>query len=327
MELTKHFDNLLTDTINLPKWRLEQLPERVETLYGKLRLSDSVGQLVTGKTPQGSWAHRTIIKPLPGLEYDADVLIHMKENESWDTTKAKYLDVIDRALESAGYAHRQAKTRCVRVSYANECHVDLVPYVLTSDGYHIVNAETGEWEDTNPEGFTAWMRERDDITNGNFRKVVRIMKFLRDHRASFTDVPSIILTTMMGNRISHDAEYGDPRAYQNVPKTLVTVVDALDVWLQDNPLRPSIEDPSSPGTTFDHRWKRPETYSQLRKSVNVVAAEMRGALTATDYEESLARWQGIFGDGFKGNEPKESSSPFAPLLVGGTSVSRSGRGG
>ena len=226
MELTKHFDNLLTDTINLPKWRLEQLPERVETLYGKLRLSDSVGQLVTGKTPQGSWAHRTIIKPLPGLEYDADVLIHMKENESWDTTKAKYLDVIDRALESAGYAHRQAKTRCVRVSYANECHVDLVPYVLTSDGYHIVNAETGEWEDTNPEGFTAWMRERDDITNGNFRKVVRIMKFLRDHRASFTDVPSIILTTMMGNRISHDAEYGDPRAYQNVPKTLVTVVDA-----------------------------------------------------------------------------------------------------
>lgn len=58
-----------------------------------------------------------------------------------------------------------------------------------------------------------------------------------------------------------------------------------------------------------------------------MAAEMRGALTATDYEESLARWQGIFGDGFKGNEPKESSSPFAPLLVGGTSVSRSGRGG
>jgi len=327
MELVKHFNNLLTDTVNLPNWRLDQLGQRVDTLYGRLSNDAVLGDLVTDKTPQGSWAHRTIIKPQPDLEYDADVLIHMKENEAWANEKSKYLDAFDATFGAAGYHDREKKTRCVRVIYANDCHVDLVPYVMTQDGYHIINAETGRWEDTNPGGFTEWMRERDEITNGNFRKVIRLMKFLRDHRTSFTDVPSIILVTMMGNRVNKWVPYSDPKAYENVPRTLVTIVESLDAWLQANPVRPSIEDPSSRGTTFDHRWKKDTTYSELRDCVHVVAQEMGVALAATNYQVSLEKWQAILGDGFKGDAPTESTTnPFAPA-AGGSSVSHSGRGG
>lgn len=190
MQHTGHFDTLLRDTVNLPQARLDQLSDRVGSIYDALLADAALGDLVIGKTPQGSWAHRTIIKPAEGKEYDADVLIHLDENYDWSDDKPEYINELYRALGRAGYADRHRKTRCVRVQYANDCHIDLVPYVTTWAGAKIVNRATGEWEDTNPQGFAAWMNERDTITNGNFRKVVRLMKFLRDHKNSFTGTRS-----------------------------------------------------------------------------------------------------------------------------------------
>ncbi|EUA56379.1 hypothetical protein I553_2711 [Mycobacterium xenopi 4042] len=40
--------------------------------------------LITGKRPQGSWAHRTIIDPAVGdNEFDADFMLDMSENPDW----------------------------------------------------------------------------------------------------------------------------------------------------------------------------------------------------------------------------------------------------
>jgi hypothetical protein len=45
--------------------------------------------------------------------------------------------------------------------------VDVVPYIVRADGSKVmVNRETNAFEETNPEGFTAWMKERDDIAKG-----------------------------------------------------------------------------------------------------------------------------------------------------------------
>lgn len=51
----------------------------------------------------------------------------------------------------------EKKCRCVRLVYANSMHVDIVPYLKLDDGTRevIVNRDRDEWEDTNPEGFTA----------------------------------------------------------------------------------------------------------------------------------------------------------------------------
>lgn len=45
------------------------------------------------------------------------------------------------------------KNRCVRIGYANDCHVDVVPYLVLADGRQvIVNYEANEFEDTNRRG-------------------------------------------------------------------------------------------------------------------------------------------------------------------------------
>lgn len=324
MELPKHFDNLLTDTVNLPQGRLDDLDGKVDAIYAVLKKDDQVKALVTGKTPQGSWAQRTIIRPQNGKEYDADVLIHMKENTDWDSEKIKYLSELKAALVRAGYTCER-HTRCVRVIYAADCHVDLVPYVDTTMGQMIVNADTGEWEGSDPDGFSRWMRERDEATGGNFRKVVRLIKFLRDHRDSFTGTRSIILTTVLGERVATVSLFRDPRAFDNVPCSLVTLIELLDEWLQGLSARPSIVDPSGTGVTFDHRWSD-DSFDYFRDRIHTHASEMRDALDETDPQRSEEKWQAIFGDGFRGELPKATTNPFVGAGAAATS-GRSGRAG
>lgn len=127
---------------------------------------------------------------------------------------------------------RIAKTRCVRIVYANDCHVDVVVYLKLADGREvIVNSDLDEWEDTNPQGFTAWMRTKDDITAGNLRKVIRLLKYLRDHKETFA-VKSVILTTLVGGVVDEGRKLLDPSHYADVPTTLRSILTDLDEWLQ-----------------------------------------------------------------------------------------------
>jgi hypothetical protein len=324
-----YFDTLLKDTVNLPSERLEQLNDRVESIYRAVRTDDEYGDLLTDKSKQGSWAHRTIIKPKPDKEYDADVLLHLDHKPDWDSDRAQYIEQLYWALGRVGYPDRHRKTRCVRVQYANDCHIDLVPYVQAPEGWRIVNKKSGQWELTNPHGFTAWMKERDDLTNAYFRKVVRLMKFLRDHKNSFTGTPSIILTTLLGNRATWTTKLTKPTAYSTVSDTLVTLVEDLDQWMQELSGMPSVEDPSSPGTTFDHRWSE-VSYNYFRDRIHAHAQEMRDALDEQDQDASVEKWRSMFGDGFKkDSQENKSASPFtAPAYVGGgASSGRAGRAG
>jgi hypothetical protein len=130
MKLTGYFDTLLTDTVNLSKFNLEMLDERVEKIYTALKSDPVLGPYVRGKIPQGSWAHRTIIKPQPGKEFDADFLLRLDEHPEWSADPGRYIGEVYAALgrnSVYGEMPRTRKCRCVRLTYANLCHVDIVP--------------------------------------------------------------------------------------------------------------------------------------------------------------------------------------------------------
>lgn len=158
------------------------------------------------------------------------------------------------------------------------------------------------------------------------------MKYVRDHHGRFQGTRSIILTTLLGNRIDYYTKLVDPSAYGSVPRTLVTLVEALDIWLQSQPFgMPTITDPSSPGTTFDHRWNE-TSFQHLRDRIGVIASQMRAALDEAEPQESARLWRIVFGDDFhKETDQTNSANPFAAALTSlgslGSSSSRSGRAG
>lgn len=220
------------------------------------------------------------------------------------------------------------KCRSVQLVYANFMHVDIVPHLNLANGREvIVNRDENDWEDTNPQGFTDWMKTKDSIANGNLRKVIRLMKYLRDHKNSFTGTRSILLTTLLGEQVSSLRNIANPGYYGDVPTTLRNVVKDLDEWLQERPSRPSISDPSGSGVTFDHRWDQ-NTYSYFRDRINAHAAEIDEAYEEKDKERSVQLWQAIFGDEFKAPPASSSSAKFPATGAAATSeVRRPGRAG
>lgn len=331
MKLTDYFNVFLKDTVNLSQAKLDLLDSRVETVYKALKADEQIGHLILGKTPQGSWAHKTIINPVGDNEFDADFMLDMVENLDWANDPKKYIEEVYAALHRhstyAGMPHSR-KCRCVRLVYANSMHLDIVPHLNLADGREvIVNRDNNAWELTDPQGFTDWMESKDKLAKGNLRKVIRLMKYLRDHKKSFTGTRSILLTTLLGEQVTELRMLLDPCYYSDVPTTLLHLVKDLDTWLQDHPTKPSIPDPSGSGITFDHRWEQ-STYSYFRERIHAHAAEIEEAYEEKNKERSIELWQDIFGDAFKAPSTSSTSVKFpAAAPTAASTAGRSGRAG
>jgi hypothetical protein len=335
---TTTFDSFLKNTVNLSQPRLDTLEARVESIYAALKADPDLGPRIVKKIPQGSWAQRTIISPQNGNPFDADFLLQMKEESDWAYVLKKYAAAVYGALDdhpTYGKMPHGRKCRCVYVEYAeNAMHVDIVPFVVRADGsQNIINRDDNCWERTDPAGFTEWMRDRDKIANGHLRKVIRLLKFLRDHKNSFTGTKSILITTLLGEQVSWWKKFMTAGYYSDLPTSLLHLVSDLDDWLQARPNKPSITDPSGSGVTFDHRWSQ-ETYSYFRDRIHVHAAEIADAYHETDEARSIAKWQKLFGDKFQLLEPAARSAKFTAAGAAGTggayptaSSGRSGRAG
>ncbi|WP_350270234.1 cyclic GMP-AMP synthase DncV-like nucleotidyltransferase [Brevibacterium sp. CBA3109] len=295
MKLIAYHDAFLRDTVNLNRSRLDQLGNRVSSIVSALEKDDEVGDILVRHIPQGSWSHNTIIKPLNNHEFDADILVELKEQADW--SERDYITAVRDAFKrSTTYKPLvRKKNRCVRIGYNNDCHVDVVPYIKLSDGRQvIVNWAEEKFEGTNPDGFTAWMKEHDELALKNLRKVLRLLKYLRDYKQTFT-IPSVILTLLVAERVtSWDAD----QRYKDVPTALKNMLNDLDQWLDMYPLMPWLEDPSCPGTYFNHRWNE-DQYKSFKKRVKKYAAWVNEAYYEPDKTTSLTAWQRVFGNGFK----------------------------
>ena len=320
MKLTNYFDAFMKNTVNINDSRLRDLEARVKTLYEVLKDDDEIGDFVIAKMPQGSWAHKTIIKPIEGNEFDADFLVVMKEQEGW--TPRDYLNNVYSALRRHGTYKEMTKKkdRCVRVVYANDCHIDIVPFINLSDGRQvIVNHETDEWEETDPEGFTAWLKQQDDIAGRRLRLAIRLVKYLRDHHMHFKRTRSVVLTILLGGRVDASKKVFDPAYYGDLPTAFVHLLEDLNDWLQANPTLPPLPDPSGAPNDFGHRWDQ-DSYDNLRNKVKQIAENSRKALDEPSNTKSHELWQAVFGSDFK--KPPSSGSKSATVAGSAAVVTR-----
>lgn len=298
MKLLSHFDAFLANKVNLRESRIEQLDSRVAAVSAYLSEGDDViAHNYVDIIPQGSYAQRTIINPVGANdEFDADVLLSLEEVSTWDAGDyVQQLYTVFRASPRyRGMVSRH--TRCVKIDYANEFHIDVVPYIERHGEKFITNRLENRFELTNPEGFNAWLVEQNRTTSGRLVKVIRLLKFLRDYKNTFS-VKSVILTILLGERVDSAILLGDADHYQDVPTALMNIVGALDDYLQANPFMPNIADPSCPTESFNHRWS-PEEYANFRSRIELYRRWIDEAYVEPDRDASLAGWRKLFGDTF-----------------------------
>lgn len=310
VKLVEQFRSFLKDTVNLNQDRISRLEANVEALQRFVRSADW-GPDIRGFEEQGSWAHGTIIKPVDGGEFDADLLIMVDPVDGWSA--ADYVQNLGAKFRESGTYKDQTKVwdYCVTVTYAGDRKVDLAPCVvdrLWAGSLEVCNRKSDAFERSEPVQYTAWLKERNTYSGSNsFRKVTRLLKYLRDIKTTFT-CPSVLLTTLLGMQIGYWDRDSD--AFADVPTTLRTVMQRLDDWLQGRPLKPSIQNPHLSSEDFAEALTQ-QQYANFRNFIHKYRGWIDEAYEAEDRDESISAWQRIFGDEFAKGEAVKATKSIA----------------
>ena len=288
----QEFAKFLRDEVNLNQSRLD----RLETSVGAV--NDYLKGNLTGYQKmerQGSYALGTLIKPVDDNdEYDADIQIVMNPNPKWGAKD--YVLEINRTLAgNKNYADKlRLKTRCVTVDYAGDFHLDVVPRVTIKGKHYVCNRVDNKFEETDGIGYRDWFNEKNRITGGNLKRVVRLLKHLRDHKNSFT-AKSILLTTLVGNTIKASDE--GTTGVSTVADTLETVLSRMNDYLQQHPNMPVIKNPVLPSEDFNRHWDQ-RRYANFRNRIQSYAQTAWQAKAEPSAEKAIKLWQELFGENF-----------------------------
>ena len=288
----QQFADFLRDEVNLNQSRLD----RLETAVG------GVNEYLKNNLPgyqkmerQGSYALGTLIKPVDDNdEYDADIQIVMNPNPNWEPKD--YVNQVNRTLSgNKTYADKlRLKNRCVTVDYAGDFHLDVVPRVTINGKHYICNRTNNKFEETDGNGYRDWFNDKNRITGGNLKRVVRLLKHLRDDKNSFR-AKSILLTTLAGNTIRTSDE--GTEGVSTVADTLETVLSRMNDYLQRHPNMPEIKNPVLPAENFNRHWAQ-QNYTNFRNRIQTYARIARQAKAEPSTEKAIKLWQELFGESF-----------------------------
>lgn len=282
--------NKFIGPISLNKALRRRIDRRVRAVAQLLSQLDSFD----GVQRRGSYALRTIIRPVNGQDYDVDVLVFLKDGGR-SKKPADYIDEVHRCLMQDGnYADKAClKTRCVTVKYAGGFHLDLVPCITKGGRDFICNYGENAFEETDGTGFRDWFNKQSDITYGNLKPAVRMLKCLRNHQDDF-DVKSITLTALAGSIVSGGS---DSVNFKNIPQALQTTSNRINGFLQANPDLPNIANPALSPEKFTRDWSRAD-YKNFREKFAIYTDKINAAWEETDRQRSIEKWRKLFGDNF-----------------------------
>lgn len=295
----REFNLFLRDFVNLDATRTKTLHSRVTAVNTFIAGHEDLNELITGDViPQGSFAHKTIIRPYSGNDFDADVLVPLDEQNDWEPRH--YTEALHKALQSSARYRDKAVLgkRCVKLDYAADFHIDLVPFVTRDDGStYITHRTRNEFIRQDPVAYTAWFEDNNRTTHGHLVRVVRLMKYLRDR--SSVQVPSVVLSALLADRVRSFAGVDD---YDNVATTLTSLVKALHEYIDPMVTPPWVDDRI--GQNLADRLTQ-SGFENLQSQLKTWSKLMSEALDA-DADESVEKWRKLFGESFGSTTRKAS---------------------
>ncbi len=312
MKLLNEFDAFLNDTVNLNATRIKTLESRVSAIERFVEGSDYEPEIVRFAA-QGSWAHKTIIKPSSAAkEFDADLVVYVRPVRGWSA--ADYVSDLRRVFRgSATYRDNTSmKSRCVTIDYANDFHLDVVPIIDRGGSYDVCNRIDDAFEPTDGDGFADWWADKNDTAGEeHLIEAARLLKYLRDIKTTFS-AKSVLLTTLIGNQV-HLVDQITNSYFEDTPTALKTVLRRLDEWLDDRPTLPDVQNPALPGESFTRHWDE-DKYENFRTKMKTYHEWVDDAYDEEDRTESIRKWRRVFGSGFaKGETLAENNAAVDSL--------------
>ncbi|OEC83163.1 hypothetical protein A9D46_12180 [Photobacterium damselae subsp. damselae] len=312
MKHDKIFKDFLNNVVNLNQTRIEKLTKSSTSVINFIKNHDDFKDMFIEESAQGSYGHRTIIKPLAGKEFDADIVVFLKEQENWEPKD--YINNIKSALEkNTKYKDMLINgNRCVCINYAGDFHIDIVPCVVKelaigpdAKQYFVCNKRENKFEQTDPDAYKSWVKEKNKIAKNNqVIKCIRLFKYLRDIKTTFS-CKSILMTTLIANQI-HDYEVTSTY-FTDAATSLRTIISRLDDYLQQHEQMPIIKNPVQSEENFNRHWDQ-QKYENFRKFITKYRTWIEDAYDEQDREISITKWRRIFGSKFHSTTGKMTKS-------------------
>lgn len=267
--------------------------------------------------PHGSVRILTTVKPIANDEFDLDIVIHLKSNTSH--TPERIYRELKRRLEE--YCKKygleiELKNRCIRLNYAKDFHVDILPGIQETDfdenKIKVPDRELGDWVSSNPRGYADWfigkanlvkeslleksMRAEklpaDDYKNKKpLQRAVQLIKRDRDIYFQSNDkykTSSIILTTIAGQFYQ-----GNDSIFDTIDNIISTIRTKLSEPLE----RLKIVNPVNSAEDFTDKWDtEPKYYEAFKNFIAHLYNEWQKLKMQNGVIEEGRIMKGLFGD-------------------------------
>lgn len=238
--------------------------------------------------PQGSLSISTTVKPLSRQEYDLDLVCEIDESYQRKDPIELLNKIEQRLKDNEIYKDKvERKNRCIRLNYANEFHMDILPAHPANPGpdtcVKVPDRKAKDWKDSNPKGYTAWLNDRSIIIKKSFevradieplpidenverkaplKRAVQLIKRYRD--IYFEKEPdsapiSIVLTTLAGQVYEGQV---------SVNETITHVLNQITILITKSDKRIVVLNPSNKKENLSERWEgKPELYHLFVKFI------------------------------------------------------------
>lgn len=328
--LTAHLLGRVADSLDITPTQFQRAKLAYETI-SDIVTSSADPRLAAAKVfPQGSFAIGTVIRPISDAEseFDVDVACRLAASTLLAPTMAKML--VGAALKADGrYADKvEEKTRCWRVNYAGEFHLDICPLVRATTSDAIPDKDLAMWVLTHPEEYAKWFNERADRARtrllmdsavlraevapfpeensdkGWLRRVVQLLKRHRDtwclrvgvRKAEFAPI-SIIITTLATRSFEREVRSG--HQFANPYDLILRIIAGMPAFIEQRNISSSIEWwIESPVATenFANRWNQDQRWVSAFKDWHaVVLASLNELVSVTGLDGARPVLDSAFG--------------------------------
>lgn len=267
--------------------------------------------------PHGSVRILTTVKPIGKDEFDLDIAVQLKSN-TIHTPQRIYFE-LRRCMDAYAKRHGlniEAKNRCIRLNYAGDFHMDILPgiqeNIFDQNKIKVPDRELGDWVSSNPRGYGEWfigkanlVRESilekalkaEKLPTDNFKykkplqRAVQLIKRYRDIFFQEDDTyktSSIILTTIAGQFYQGEESIFD--TIDNVVTTIRTKVN--------QPIgRLKVLNPINSEEDFTDKWdNEPEYYWEFKKFTSHLYNEWQKLKMQHGITEEGIILKGLFGE-------------------------------
>jgi len=261
--------------------------------------------------PQGSMRLGTTIRPWRGEEFDLDVVCQLN-GCGGEPASDIYELVASRLREHNTYRLLlDLKDRCLRVNYAGNFHLDIIPACpVSGTAIKVPDRKLAAWMPSNPIGYAEWFFKRCQYRKLLEKRAIdasisplpsqvpaefkyplqRAVQLLKRHRDSFFDgdpnaARSILLTTLAAQ--AYDGE-------RSLTLALDGIIDGIRSFISGVPGIPQVPNPTNQQENFAAGWNA-ETYPQFVRYVQSVRQHLDRLMAGNGIDEMAKSLGGFVG--------------------------------